>query len=76
MTFGFLMFSPSDIISPGRKQAASIICAKEAVQAPTVNGEGQECGLCCGQAAARSQKAVDGGEKGSVSTTELRHGKR
>lgn len=64
------------VTSPGRKQAASIISAKEAVQAQAVDGEGQERGLGRGQAAARSQETADGGKARGVSTAELRHGKR
>lgn len=64
------------LISAGRQQAASIICAKEAVEAQTVGREGQERGLGRGQAAAGSQEAADGGETRRLSTAELGHGKR
>lgn len=62
--------------SLGQQQAGSILCAKEAVQAQVVDGEGQERGLGRGQAAARSQETADGSKARGVSTTELRHGKR
>lgn len=62
--------------SSEREQAASIIGAKEAVEAQAVNREGQERGLGGRQAAARSPKTADGSEARSVSTTELRHGER
>lgn len=64
------------VLSSGRKQAASIIRAKEVVKAQAFDGEGQERGLGCGQAAAGGQEKIDGSEASGVSATELRHRKR
>lgn len=72
---GVLSFRPLDLPS-GRKQAASVVRAKEAIKAQAVDGEGQERRLGCGQAAARGQEKIDGSEARGVGATELRHRKR